>query len=146
MLRPLRRKRCKSTKTHNTNTFKAKECGCPSGGGMNNGHIRYPSYGGTQENVFRFDNLICSNAVHGTFELSSPGENEQLQCGATQLLFFPFITSIKNFNRHNSHDHHGSKRRELAQHTHTHMDRTLSLKHFTSTHLFGVYVFPYHRL
>ena len=25
------------------------ECGCPSGGGIENGHIRYPSYGGTQE-------------------------------------------------------------------------------------------------
>ena len=24
------------------------ECGCPSGGGIKNGHIRYPSYGGTQ--------------------------------------------------------------------------------------------------
>ena len=25
------------------------ECGCPSGGGMKNGHIRYLSYGGTQK-------------------------------------------------------------------------------------------------
>ena len=25
------------------------ECGCPSGGGMKNGHMRYPSYGGTQK-------------------------------------------------------------------------------------------------
>ena len=25
------------------------ECGCPSGGGTKNGHIRYPSYGGTQK-------------------------------------------------------------------------------------------------
>ena len=25
------------------------ECGCPSGGGIKNGHIRYPSYEGTQK-------------------------------------------------------------------------------------------------
>ena len=25
------------------------ECGCPNGGGINNGHVRYPSYGGTQK-------------------------------------------------------------------------------------------------
>jgi hypothetical protein len=25
------------------------ECGCPCGGGIKNGHIRYPSYGGTQK-------------------------------------------------------------------------------------------------
>ena len=25
------------------------ECGCPSGGGIKNDHIRYPSYGGTQK-------------------------------------------------------------------------------------------------
>ena len=25
------------------------ECGCPSGGGIKNGHIRYPSYGGRQK-------------------------------------------------------------------------------------------------
>ena len=25
------------------------ECGCPSGGGIKNGHTRYPSYGGTQK-------------------------------------------------------------------------------------------------
>ena len=25
------------------------ECGCPSGGGIKNHHIRYPSYGGTQK-------------------------------------------------------------------------------------------------
>ena len=25
------------------------ECGCASGGGIKNGHIRYPSYGGTQK-------------------------------------------------------------------------------------------------
>ena len=25
------------------------ECGCPSGGGIENGHVRYPSYGGTQK-------------------------------------------------------------------------------------------------
>ena len=25
------------------------ECGCPSGGGIKNGHIRYPPYGGTQK-------------------------------------------------------------------------------------------------
>ena len=25
------------------------ECGCPSGGGIKKGHIRYPSYGGTQK-------------------------------------------------------------------------------------------------
>ena len=25
------------------------ECGCPSGGGINNGQTRYPSYGGTQK-------------------------------------------------------------------------------------------------
>ena len=25
------------------------DCGCPSGGGVKNGHIRYPSYGGMQK-------------------------------------------------------------------------------------------------
>ena len=33
---------------------------------------------------------------------------------------------MKNFNGHSSHDHHGSKRRKLAQHR-THVDRTHSL-------------------
>ena len=40
------------------------------------------------------------------------------------------------YNRRDSHGHHGSKRRELAQHAHTHMDwvvRIHSLTHFTST-------------
>ena len=36
---------------------------------------------------------------------------------------------MKNFNRRDSHGHLGSKRRELAQHVHTHMDRTYSLSH-----------------
>ena len=26
-----------------------RECGCPSGGGIKNGHIRFPSYAGTQK-------------------------------------------------------------------------------------------------
>ena len=30
------------------NEIPKTECGCPSGGGIKNGHIRYPSYGGTQ--------------------------------------------------------------------------------------------------
>ena len=34
---------------------------------------------------------------------------------------------MKKFNRRSSHGHHGSKRRELVQHTHTHVDRTHSL-------------------
>ena len=36
------------------------------------------------------------------------------------------IIVMKNFNRCNSHGHHGSKRRELAQHSHS-MDRIHSL-------------------
>ena len=27
------------------------ECGCPSGGGIKNGHLHYPSYGGTQKKI-----------------------------------------------------------------------------------------------
>ena len=46
---------------------------------------------------------------------------------------FPFIMNkmIKeNINRRSCHGHHGSKRRELAQHnTRTHVDRTHSLTH-----------------
>ena len=37
------------------------------------------------------------------------------------------IIMMKNFNRRSFHGHHGSKRRELAQHAHTHVDRTHSL-------------------
>ena len=36
---------------------------------------------------------------------------------------------MKNFNSRSSRGHHGSKRRELTQHTHTHVDRTHSLTH-----------------
>ena len=42
---------------------------------------------------------------------------------AAELVFSPLmimITIMKNFNRRNSHGHHGSKRRELAQHAHSH--------------------------
>ena len=33
------------------------ECGCPNGGGIKNGHICYPSYGGTQKKKFIL--MIC---------------------------------------------------------------------------------------
>ena len=44
------------------------ECGCPSAGGIENGHIRYPSYGGTQEKK----NVSWELIDHGiTFDFDS---------------------------------------------------------------------------
>ena len=40
--------------------------------------------------------------------------------GNTQLAGIIMIMIMKNFNRRDSHGHHGSKRRELAQHAHSH--------------------------
>ena len=43
------------------------------------------------------------------------------------------MMTMKNFNRRSSHGHHGSKRRELAQHAHSRGSH--SLTHFISTQL-----------
>ena len=37
----------------------------------------------------------------------------------SESIFIIIIMIMKNFNRRDSHGHHGSKRRELAQHTHS---------------------------
>ena len=38
--------------------------------------------------------------------------------GLSRDILIVIIITMKNFNRRNSHGHHGSKRHELAQHTH----------------------------
>ena len=39
------------------------ECGCPSGGGIKNGHIRYPSYGGTQKKRYMLVFLVSEQIL-----------------------------------------------------------------------------------
>ena len=51
-----------------------------------------------------------------------------------------FLIIMKNFNRRDSHGHHGSKRRELAQHAHSHGSHAFTHA-FTSTQLQPWYQF-----
>ena len=46
------------------------ECGCPSGGGIKHGHIRYPSYGGTQKERIQYPAKI-SEFLETFFPLDS---------------------------------------------------------------------------
>ena len=52
-----------------------------------------------------------------------------------QIEVHEYTIIIKNFNRRNSHGHHGSKHRELAQHAHSHGSHAFTHTHFTSAQL-----------
>ena len=62
-----------------------RECGCPSGGGIKNGHIRYPSYGRTQKKRKK------TTAVFTDLPPEAPARHPGLDvklamCGSPQLL------------------------------------------------------------
>ena len=49
------------------------ECGCPSAGGIKNGHIRYPSYGGTQgKTIWNDDDEDAADYAVNGFESLAP--------------------------------------------------------------------------
>ena len=54
------------------------KCGCPSGGGIKNGYIRYPSYGGTQKEkkIHIPPSRIGVNL--GEMKLNEPGRQKKL--------------------------------------------------------------------
>ena len=48
------------------------ECGCPSGGGVQNGHIRYPFYGGTQKERTKEKKVLGNRTSNANPDLPLP--------------------------------------------------------------------------
>ena len=55
-------------------------------------------------------------------------------CNIIQIIIL-IILIMKNFNRRNSHDHHGSKHRELAQHVHSGGSHTFTHSHTLTSYM-----------
>ncbi len=66
------------------------ESGCPSGGGIKNGHIRYPSYGGTQKEKNRVVQGVTSGLFTGS-NLTQDGCNTK----------HAHLTNVKHIIKHN---------------------------------------------
>ena len=79
------------------------ECGCPSAGGIKNGHILYPSYGGTQgiktktKNALMIQQTSCTTNCF-QYSLNIPGQTCHGNTLHTSAVETPILATLKEIN------------------------------------------------